>query len=89
MRQALGYRILLIRPNLLVERHVGLAGPPPQLHSSAIGYNRGQPSRHLCLAFELVQVLVSRQKRILNRILRVGQVAQVSIGGFVKRGEAA
>jgi hypothetical protein len=54
---------------------VGLAQAFPQLHARAICDNGGQPRRHLCLTFELVQVFVSGQERILNRILRVGCVA--------------
>ena len=41
------------------------------------------------LPFELVEVLVSGQERILNRILRVGCIAQVPICLSVKRGQAA
>jgi hypothetical protein len=38
---------------------------------------------------ELVEVLVSGQECILNRILRVGRIAQVPIGLRVKRRQAA
>jgi hypothetical protein len=43
----------------------------------------------LRLAPELVEVLVSGQECILNRVLRVGCVAQVAIGLSIKQWQAA
>ena len=45
---------------------------------------RGQPRRHLRSAPELIQVLVSGEECILNRILRVGCIAQFSKGHSLK-----
>src|ERR1017187_5868550 len=53
--------------------------PSAQLHPSTIADDGNQPRRHLCLPSELIQVFVSGEERILNRILCVGRIAQVSI----------
>jgi hypothetical protein len=80
IRQTIRPAKFLIFPGRFIDRHMGLARPSPQLHPCTIRNNRGEPCRHLGLTLELAQVFVSGQQRILNRILRVGSVAQLSIG---------
>jgi hypothetical protein len=53
-----------------------LAGPFAQLHPGAIADNRRQPSGHLRLSSELVQMFVGSQQRVLDRILCVISIAQ-------------
>ncbi|MFY9743978.1 MAG: hypothetical protein WA252_19275 [Candidatus Sulfotelmatobacter sp.] len=69
----------------LMERNIDVAQPPPQLHQRRIVHDGRQPSGHLCLSPELVQVRVSRKKGILNRIFCVSRIAQDPIGPSVKR----
>jgi hypothetical protein len=64
---------------------VDLPWPSPQLHPSTIADDGNQPRRHLRLPSELVQVFVSGEERILNRILCVGHIAEVSISCSVEQ----
>jgi hypothetical protein len=57
-----------------------LARPFAQLHPGAIADNRRQPSGHLRLSPELVQMLVSGQQGFLHRILCVSRIPQESEG---------
>ena len=74
-----------IVPKLLVERNVDLPWPSPQLHPSTIADDGNQPCRHLRLPSELIQVFISGEKCILDRILCVGRIAQVSISCSVEQ----
>jgi hypothetical protein len=56
-----------------------LVGPLAQLHARGIGHNSGQPCGHLRLTSELVDVLVSGQECVLNRILRIRRIFQKTI----------
>jgi len=56
-----------------------------QLHPSAIADNRRQPSGHLRLSPELVQVLVGGQQRLLHRILCVSSIPEKSQSTTIKR----
>jgi hypothetical protein len=49
-----------------------VAAAHAQLHSSAIEQNGCQPTRHLCLPLELVQVGIGSEQSVLDRILRIG-----------------
>jgi len=53
-----------------------MAWPSPQLHSCTVDHNRGQPGGKLRIASELVQMLASRQYRVLHRVFGIGLVAQ-------------
>jgi hypothetical protein len=64
---------------------VDLPWPSPQLHPRTIADDGNQPRRHLRLPSELIQVSVSREERILNRILCVGRIAQVSMSCSVEQ----
>jgi hypothetical protein len=74
VRQSFGYEVSLVLANLLIHRHMDLARPFAQLHPCTIAYNRRQPSGHLRLSPELVQVFVGGQQRFLHRILCVSSV---------------
>src|SRR6266481_7943612 len=66
---------------------MNLAWPLPQLHPRTIRDNGNEPRRHLRLPSELIQVFVSGEECILNRILCVGRIAQVSISRSVEQGQ--
>ena len=57
---------------------MNLSWPSPQLHPRTIRDNGDKPRRHLRLPFELIQVFVSGAECILNRILCVSSIGQVS-----------
>jgi len=61
VRQSFGYEVSLLLSNLLIQRRMDLARPFAQLHPGAIADNRRQPSRHLRLSPELVQMFVGGQ----------------------------
>lgn len=58
---------------------MNLSRPSPQLHPGTIADDGNEPGRHLRLPSELIQVFVSGEEGILNRILCVGRIGQVSI----------
>jgi hypothetical protein len=60
--------------NLLIQRHMDLPWPFTQLHPGAVADNRRQPSGHLGLSPELVQMFVGGQQGFLHRILCVCSV---------------
>jgi hypothetical protein len=62
-----------------------LTGPPSQLRQGGIDDNGRQPGRHFRLPLELVEMPTSRQECILDRILSIGSIPQVSISPSVKR----
>jgi hypothetical protein len=62
-----------------------LTGPSSQLRQGGIDDNGRQPGRHFRLPFELVQMPTSGQECILNRILSIGSISQVSISPSVER----
>ena len=85
VHQPLRHRLSLLLSELLVERYVNLPWSSPQLHPSTIADDDNEPRRHLRLPSELLPVFVSGEECILNRILCVGLIAQVSISGSVEQ----
>jgi hypothetical protein len=65
----------LLLANLVIQRHIDLPGPFAQLHPGAVADNRRQPSGHLRLSPELVQMFVGGQQRFLHRILCVSSIS--------------
>jgi hypothetical protein len=63
-----------------------LAWPFAQLDPGAIADNRRQPSGHLRLSPELVQMFVGSQQRLLDRILCVISIAQNTQSTSIERG---
>jgi hypothetical protein len=76
VHQSFGYEVFFVLANLLIQRHVDLAWPFAQLHPGAIADNCRQPSGHLRLSPELVQMFVGGQERFLHRILCVSSIPQ-------------
>src|SRR5712672_4878152 len=76
-------------PKLLIERHVNLTWPSSQLRQGGIDDNGGQPRRHFRLPLELVQMPTSGQESILDCILSIGGVTQVSISPSIERRHAS
>jgi hypothetical protein len=76
VRQSFGYAVSLLLANLLIQRRMDLARSFAQLHPCPIADNRRQPSGHLRLSPELVQMFVSGQQRLLHRILCVSSIPQ-------------
>src|SRR5207302_9785193 len=72
----------------VIKLHVDLAWPSSQFRQRRIDDNGGQPCRHFRLPLELVQMPASGEECILDRILSVGSIAQVSIRPFVKQRHA-
>jgi hypothetical protein len=58
VRKSFGYEVFFVLANLLIQRQMDLAWPFAQLHPGAIADNRRQPSGHLRLSPELVQMCV-------------------------------
>jgi hypothetical protein len=84
VRQPFGHVISWFFPDLLIKRRVDLAWPPSQLRQGGIDDNGGQPGRHFRLPLELVQMPASGEECILDRILSVGSITQVSMSSSVK-----
>jgi hypothetical protein len=63
-----------------------LAWPFAQLDPGAIADNRSQPSGHLRLSPELVQMFVGSQQRLLDRIFCVISIAQNTQSTSIERG---
>jgi hypothetical protein len=85
VRQSFGYEVSFVLANLLIQRHMDLAWPLAQLHPGAIADNRRQPSGHLRLSFELVQMFMGGEQRLLYRILRVSSIPQKTQSTTIKR----
>jgi hypothetical protein len=85
VRQSFGYEVSFVLANL-IQRHMDLAWPFAQLHPGAVADNRRQPSGHLRLSPELVQMFVGSQQRLLDRILRVISIAQNTQSTSIERG---
>jgi hypothetical protein len=62
-----------------------LAWPFAQLHPRAIADNGRQPSGHLRVSPELVQMFVGGQQRLLHRILCVSSIPQKTQSTTIKR----
>jgi hypothetical protein len=76
VRQFFGYEVSFALANLLIQRHMDLAWPFPQLHPGAIADNRRQPRGHLRLSPELVEMFVGGQHRLLHCVLCVSSILQ-------------
>jgi hypothetical protein len=76
MGQPLGYRVLLLLANSVVERKVLAPRSRAQPHAGGIAHYRCKPCRHLRFASELTQVFVGRKKRVLYGIFGVGGIAK-------------
>jgi hypothetical protein len=85
VRQSFGYEVSFALANLLIQRHMDLAWPFAQLHQRTVADNRGQPSSHLRLPSELVQMFVGGQQRLLHRILCVRDIPQETQSTTIKR----
>src|SRR6202035_4359136 len=85
VRQSFGYEVSFVLAKLLIQRHMDLAWPFAQLHPGAIADNCRQPSGHLRLSPELVQMFVGGQQRLLHRILCVSAIPQKTQSTPIKR----
>ena len=65
-----------------------MARPFAQLHSRTIDDNSCQPRGKVGLASELVQMLESRQQRILYRVLGIRFISQESVGVSIEKRQA-
>jgi hypothetical protein len=61
VRKSFRYEVPFVLANLLLQWHMDLAWPFAQLHPGAVADNRRQPSGHLRLSAELVQIFVGCQ----------------------------
>jgi hypothetical protein len=75
----------LLLANLLIQPRMDFPWPFAQLHPGAVADNRRQPSGHLRLCPELVQMFVGGQQRLLHRILCVSSIPQKTQSTTIKR----